>query len=326
MKSRILLSGIVVSFLNLKSFSFIKTSIDKVSSIQAFKTAFSSLKTLKMSHSNPQQTETNHFPLIDCGVNYGSKHYNVESITKILNTAHQEKNITHILSISNSLPETRTNIYHREQLSSLTPVEYYYTAGIHPHNAKSFQKEQDLHFLEDIIHRDPSRCVAIGECGLDYNRMFSTKEQQIEAFECQILLAKKYHKQLYLHCRDAFDDFIELLRKHEYYHGIVHCFTGDIDQAIAFTSLGFKLGITGWLLDKRRNHDLLHAIQDPRITIEMLVVETDSPFLSIKRSRKSIPQDTSVIVEKIAELKNIPLEICSEVIYRNSLNLLMIHP
>jgi TatD DNase family protein len=200
------------------------------------------------------------------------------------------------------------------------PVRYFYTAGVHPHNAKDFDPIEHGRYLEECLQH--SECVAVGECGLDYNRMFSSRESQRAAFAFQIEIAKRFNKRLYLHCRDAFEDFMEILQEHKYYHGIVHCFTGTLEQALAFTSLGFQIGITGWLVDKRRNHDLLHALQDPRITIDMLVVETDAPFLSIERKRKSLPEDTEQILRKVAEIKNIPFEECSRRIYENSLHLL----
>lgn len=124
-----------------------------------------------------------------------------------------------------------------------------------------------------------------------------------------------------MHCRDAHEKLVAILKKHEYYNGLVHCFTGNLDQAIELTSLGLRLGITGWLLDKRRNQDLVEAIKDERITLDMLVVETDAPWLCIRRTKKkkeSVPADTRYIVEEIAKLKNIDIVLCGETIYKNS--------
>lgn len=85
----------------------------------------------------------------------------------------------------------------------------------------------------------------------------------------------------------------------------MHCFTGNIEQALEFTRLGFKLGITGWLLDKRRNADLIKVIENPDIKLEMLIVETDAPFMAIRPKKFSLPEDTAIIVKRIAELKEI---------------------
>lgn len=129
--------------------------------------------------------------------------------------------------------------------------------------------------------------------------MFSSKEIQLKVFGIFIDLAKKYNEPLYLHCRDAYDDFVNLLKEKNYFKGLVHCFTGNINQALELTQLGFKLGITGWLLDKRRNIDLVNVIKDERITLDMLVVETDAPFMAIKPAKESVSSDTAYIVEKL---------------------------
>jgi len=158
--------------------------------------------------------------------------------------------------------------------------------------------------------------VAVGECGLDYNRIFSPKEKQIQVFDYQIKLAKKLGKPLYMHCRDAFDDFIQVLKSNGYYNGVVHCFTGSQVQAEQLIKLGFYLGITGWLLDKRRNHYLVQAIKT--IPIEKIMVETDAPWLSIDRKRESHPLDTGEIVYEIAKIKSMDSIECGKQIYSNT--------
>lgn len=127
---------------------------------------------------------------------------------------------------------------------------------------------------------------------------------------------------MYLHCRDAFLELISIVKTIGHYKGIIHCFTGTLEQALEFTSLGFKLGITGWLLDKRRNADLVRAVSDARITIEMLLVETDAPFMPIKPKKVSTPIDTAHIVEEIAKLKHLDTVKCGQALYSNAINFL----
>ena len=129
---------------------------------------------------------------------------------------------------------------------------------------------------------------------------------------------------MYLHCRDAYDDFIEIIKKHNYYNGLIHCFTGNITQALEFTKLGFKLGITGWLLDKRRNKDLQAVVSHPEITIDMLVVETDAPFMSLYPKKESISSDLWYVLEEIANLKKLDNHSGGAKIYDNSVKFL--HP
>lgn len=257
---------------------------------------------------------TDTFYTIDFGVNFANnKRYPKDTLKTLLNNS-WNGGVESVVCISNSIKESKLNLLLEKEHSML-----YFTLGVHPHNAKDF-KESDVKFIEDNITNP--KCFGVGECGLDYNRMFSPREKQIEVFEFQIDIAKKFNTNLYLHCRDAYDDFIRILRKKNYYKGIVHCFTGTLAQALELTGLGFKIGITGWIFDNRRNQDLVKVIKDSRIKLEMLVVETDAPFMAIYPAKESTPVDTGLIVEEIARLKNIDYVECGKIIYQNSKSIL----
>ena len=129
----------------------------------------------------------------------------------------------------------------------------------------------------------------------------------------QIQIAQKLNKPIYLHCRDAFEDFLECLDKYQYYNGVVHCFTGNAYQANEFIKRGLKLGITGWLLDSRRNSDLIQAIIN--CPIENLMVETDAPFMTLKKQKTSVPANVIRIIEEIAKLKDMDSKTCAKIIY-----------
>ncbi len=250
------------------------------------------------------------FNTIDFGVNFANtKRYPEAKLGQLLNDSYNQ-GVDKVVSISNSIREARINI----QLGAKYPM-LYYTLGIHPHDAKNY-RPGDIEFIEQNLGNP--KCFGIGETGLDFNRMFTSKEKQIEVFGLQIDLAKKHNANLYLHCRDAYDDFIQILKEKNYYKGLVHCFTGNIIQALELTRLGFKLGITGWILDSRRNKDLVRVVRDPRITLDMLVVETDAPFMPVHPAKESIPTDTGAIVEEIAILKKIDVIECGKQIHANS--------
>jgi TatD DNase family protein len=251
-----------------------------------------------------------YYNTIDIGVNFAGPKYTKESISKIMKDS-IACSVDKVISISNSLKEIPIN----KELS-VQDKNIYYTVGVHPHDAKSINKTSELQCLTKYL--DDKKCVAIGECGLDYNRMFSTKEKQMEVFEYQIEIAKKHNKPLYMHCRDAFDDFIKILEKHKYFNGVVHCFTGNKEQAEKLVSLGFYLGITGWLLDKKRNNDLYEAIK--YIPLDKLMVETDAPWLSVDKSRPSHPIDTVIIVAEIAKIKKLDEIQLGNIIYINTKN------
>jgi TatD DNase family protein len=124
--------------------------------------------------------------------------------------------------------------------------------------------------------------VAIGECGLDFNRNFSTPEQQLLAFEQQLKLACELDLPVFLHERDAFDPQIELLTKYhkELKGGVVHCFTGNIEQMSRYLDLGLYIGITGWVCDLKRGQALRDAVKS--LPLNRILLETDAPYLRPK--------------------------------------------
>ncbi|MCR5210646.1 MAG: TatD family hydrolase [Lachnospiraceae bacterium] len=183
----------------------------------------------------------------------------------------------------------------------------YFTAGIHPHDAKSCDKAA-LEKIKEIIQANKERIVAVGECGLDYDRMFSPKDIQLKAFEEQIEVAEWSGLPLFLHERDAADDFIRILEKHRDVakRAVVHCFTGNRDTAQAYLSLGCLIGITGWVCDKRRNAALVDALDI--IPAESLMAETDGPYLlprGIKGLKNpNVSENIVYVVKKMAEIKS----------------------
>ena len=248
--------------------------------------------------------------IIDFGVNFASDKRYPDSVLDKLMMDSWNDGVEKVVCISNSMKEAKRIITLKQKYENM-----HYTLGVHPHSAKDF-KQIDIEFIRS--HKSDIKFFAIGECGLDYNRMFSPKDKQIYAFEEQIKLAKELNKKLYLHCRDAYDDFIQIIKKHKYYNGLIHCFTGNVAQALEFTRLGFKLGITGWVFDERRNKDLIEVISHPQITLDMLVIETDAPFMPIRPKKESIPSDLWQVLEKIAELKKLDVNYVGEKIYDNS--------
>jgi TatD DNase family protein len=150
------------------------------------------------------------------------------------------------------------------------------TAGVHPHHASGFP-DADRGRLADLL-ADPL-VVAAGECGLDYHRNFSPPAEQRRAFELQLALGEAQGKPLFLHQRDAKDDFLAMLRAHPRAaaRAVLHCFTEGpamLDECLA---LGLAIGVTGWICDERRGEALREAA--PRISADRLMLETDAPYL-----------------------------------------------
>jgi TatD DNase family protein len=159
------------------------------------------------------------------------------------------------------------------------------TAGVHPHHADSFTAET-LVRLRTLLH-SPA-VVAVGECGLDYYRNFSSHQGQRRAFAAQLTLAIESSKPLFLHQRDAHSDFISMLNEYRTVlpKGVAHCFTAGEAELEAYLDLGLAIGITGWICDERRGAHLESLVA--RIPAGRLLLETDGPYL-VPRDLKPAP-------------------------------------
>ncbi len=194
------------------------------------------------------------------------------------------------------------------------------TVGIHPHNADQ-AKQEDFQFIEQILSQN-DRIVAVGECGLDYDRMFSTKENQIRCLEKHIVIAERLNKPLFLHERSAADDFIKRFKKHSNIceKSVVHCFTGDKKTLDKYLSMGFSIGITGWICDDRRAKELRDAVHI--IPLDRILVETDAPYLTPKNvpglNRTNVPQNIKYVVKDLAKYMKVPEDVLIENAKKNT--------
>lgn len=181
------------------------------------------------------------------------------------------------------------------------------TAGVHPHDAKTCNTETIVK-LEEFAEED---CVvAIGECGLDYNRNYSPQDVQREWFRNQIELAEKLDMPLFLHERDAHEDMMKILQEYPKMakKAVVHCFTGTKEEAENYLSIGCHIGVTGWICDERRGESLQEAVTV--IPPEKMMIETDAPFLIPRnlpkkpKSNKNKPKYLPHILKTITEYKD----------------------
>lgn len=163
------------------------------------------------------------------------------------------------------------------------PNTLYSTSGVHPHDAKTCNNKT-LQELEEIA-KNPC-VVAIGECGLDYNRDYSPRDVQREWFEKQIELAEKLNMPLFLHERDAHEYMFNILERHGEIakKSVIHCFTGTKEEAENYIDLGCYIGVTGWICDMKRGKSLQEAVKV--IPSDKLMIETDAPFLIPKNFDK----------------------------------------
>jgi TatD DNase family protein len=159
-------------------------------------------------------------------------------------------------------------------------VHLYTTAGVHPHNAKTWDAAAQAALLKLVSFTTPQGgIVAIGECGLDYNRNFSPQDAQQKCFADQLELAAQLVKPVFLHTRDAFEDFLAILKQYraQLPGVVVHCFTGEAAELEAYLALDCYIGITGWVCDERRGGHLQPLLR--RIPADRLLLETDAPYL-----------------------------------------------
>lgn len=158
------------------------------------------------------------------------------------------------------------------------------TVGCHPTRSNEFLSDPEEYYLAllKLIKENDKKVVAIGECGLDYDRLkFCSKEVQKKYFEKQLELPKETKKPLFLHCRNSYDDFSEILKRyHDQLHGgVVHSFTGTKEDAKIFTDLGYFIGINGCSLKTQENIDAMVSIPT-----EFLMIETDCPWCEVRTS------------------------------------------
>lgn len=209
-------------------------------------------------------------PLIDIGVNLTSKQFRGDLPAVIERASSAGVRYMIVTGLNASLSQAAL------ELSRTRPQQLCCTVGVHPHNASSV----DAHTRGELknLARAPE-VVAIGECGLDYDRDFSPRPQQRAAFEAQLELAVELQKPVFLHQRSAHDDFERILKnaRSKLAGGVVHCFTGDARELDCYLALGLCIGITGFICDERRGTHLRELVR--RIPPDRLMVETDAPFL-----------------------------------------------
>jgi TatD DNase family protein len=196
------------------------------------------------------------------------------------------------------------------------------TAGVHPHHAAELIPARHEELRE--LLRLP-RVVAAGECGLDYFRDFSPRPAQRAAFVAQLEIAAACAKPVFLHQRDAHEDFAAILAEHRsaLSGGVAHCFTGGPRELEVYLELGLSIGVTGWVCDERRGLALRESV--PLIPRERLMIETDAPYLLPRdlpekpASRRNEPAYLPHIARVVATLRGESIEDLALATTRNAL-------
>ena len=237
--------------------------------------------------------------MIDIGVNLAHDSFDVDR-EAVLGRA-RALGVVQMIVTGSSEESTRQAI----ELARGAPGVLYATSGVHPHHAADLTPET-LAPLEALAYAP--EVVAVGECGLDYFRDLSPRPLQRRAFEWQLEIAARVGKPVFLHQRDAHDDFLPILRAHGVSRGVAHCFTGGEKERDAYLELGLHIGITGWINDERRGLHLRDVVR--QIPADRLLLETDAPYLLPRDirpapgSRRNEPAYLPYVVHAVARARD----------------------
>src|SRR5256885_647396 len=205
---------------------------------------------------------------------------------------------------------TGTTVLESEMAAAIAErLDLHSTVGVHPHHARDCGPAT-IGELRKLAQR--ACVVAIGECGLDFNRNYSPHPDQEKWFVAQIELAMALQKPLFLHSRDAHPRFSEILKNNKVKNAVAHCFTGEREELRAYLELGLYIGITGWICDERRGKHLLELVRE--IPKDKLLLETDAPYLTPRdlrpqpKARRNEPAFLPHIARTVARALGRPVE------------------
>ena len=255
--------------------------------------------------------------LFDIACNFSSSRFESD-LNEVIKRA-KDNNVTKFLLVSASLKDAeKVNKIYQDNKDSC-----FLTIGAHPHHANEFNSSSPSEMKRLIEVYKPH---SVGETGLDFFRNISSYEEQLFAFEEQIQIAIETNLPLFLHQRDAHDDFLKIISKYknDISKAVVHCFTGTQEELDDYLELGFHIGLTGWICDERRNIDLRKSLKN--IPLDKLMIETDCPYLIPRnlsnkpKSNRNEPVYLPHIANEIALLINLDKDKLIDITYKNSIN------
>ncbi|KAJ8935405.1 hypothetical protein NQ314_012824 [Rhamnusium bicolor] len=208
-------------------------------------------------------------------------------LNKIIITGGNLEESKKALELANSDVQFIKNCFHHE----ITPylgiqwARLYTTVGCHPTRCSEFEQDgqnpnEYLEKLKEVILTGKSKVVAVGESGLDYERIqFCPKDTQKKYFEYQLKLSESLQLPLFLHCRNAADDLFNILKEYDGLKGVVHSFDGTSEEAQRFIELGYYIGLNGCSLKTQDNLNTIKSLPSNKI-----LIETDCPWCEIRPS------------------------------------------
>ncbi|MFH0925559.1 MAG: TatD family hydrolase [bacterium] len=230
----------------------------------------------------------------------------------------RENNLALIIDVGFNIEESRKAVQVANEYDLV-----YAAVGIHPHDAREVT---DIEYNELwMIVKENKKVVAFGEIGLDYYHNYSPIEDQKRVFKAQIALARELKKPIIFHSRDAQVDTMEIVKSEQAYEngGIMHCFAGNYEEAMAYIDMGFYLSFAGQAtFPKAANlHELIK-----KLPLDKMLLETDCPYLTPVpfRGKRNEPAYIIYVAKKMAELKEIALDEVGAVTFANTKKVLKI--
>lgn len=250
--------------------------------------------------------------LIDSHVHLQDKKF-TRDLDRVLERA-EDAGVERMICVADRVESSRSAIAISRQHPRLRA-----TVGVHPHYDAQFTAKTMLEL--EALARDPT-VVAVGEIGLDYHYPNFNAQRQIDCFVAQAHLAVRRKLPLVIHCRDAYDDLLRVIRADERIprQGVLHCYSGDYDQARGFLDEGYYLGVGGAVTYP--NADVLRDVVR-RVGLERIVSETDGPYLppQSKRGRRNEPSYMKHVIKTLADLTDLSYQDAARITKANAIKL-----
>ncbi|KAJ3140825.1 hypothetical protein HK100_008996 [Physocladia obscura] len=270
-------------------------------------------------------------PIIDIGANLSHRPFDESTLPDVLRRA-KTANVSHIIITGTNLKASKDAVaicrkYNANFDANHPYPRLYCTVGVHPHDAsKALQSPHIVDELETLIISSKDVVVAVGECGLDFDRNFSTPKDQEDMFLKQCRLSQKLEMPLFLHERSAHERFMEIVKivnsetaviGSKNLFGVVHCYTGETELHLsACLAAGFHIGITGWVTDERPGRGAGLASIVNKVPLDRLMIETDAPFLKPRNVKPAPPgcepELLGYVAVKLAELYGVDAKVATE--------------
>lgn len=207
--------------------------------------------------------------------------------------------------------------YWKKAIAIAEKHDFIYTSlGVHPHEALIYNDKIEKELLNCLSH---PKSLMLGEIGLDFFKNYSPREKQLEVFERQLAIAESLKKPVMIHIRDAHKEAKEILRRRTL-KGIIHCFSGTIEDAKNYIAMGYYISIPGTVTFKKATniHDVVKAVP-----LDFILSETDAPFIAPEpfRGKRNEPSFVKYTVKHIADLKKLTEEDVKRTIYTNAMKI-----